>query len=404
MRRCSQGGPVQTERGFVLHEPICDRATRPDESVYASTMTIPGGLEMTTSKDVLEALSTGRGPAQGAGHAGLFGLGRGPAGIRAGRKQLADRGRRHVRSFSTRRWSSATTARSAAGPGGLDAVARGGALLAFDFGLKRTGVASGNRLLRTAQPAARSRPRATPALAIRQKSIAEWQPDALVVGVPFHPDGASHDNTRRAQRFARQLHGRFRPAGARGGRALQHHRGAGRRRADADAAAACIILEQFLRNLESDTDDASARRRGAVHRAARGVRGLLRARCRAGGHLVGRRLAGRTAAGRPGPAGRAGVISTLHRDDFGSARPGRRRRRHQPAVRRSKAATSCWSTTCCTPAAPSAPWSTSCSTSAARPACAGGAGGPRRARAAGRRPRSPPRASCCRPRSAGAGA
>jgi putative transcriptional regulator len=57
-----QGGPVQTERGFVLHEPIFAAADRPEESVYASTMTIPGGLEMTTSKDVLEALSTGAGP------------------------------------------------------------------------------------------------------------------------------------------------------------------------------------------------------------------------------------------------------------------------------------------------------------------------------------------------------
>ena len=53
-----QGGPVQTERGFVLHE--CMLAG--NESVYASTMSIPGGLEMTTSKDVLEALSTGAGP------------------------------------------------------------------------------------------------------------------------------------------------------------------------------------------------------------------------------------------------------------------------------------------------------------------------------------------------------
>jgi putative transcriptional regulator len=79
-----QGGPVQTERGFVLHEPIFAGTDKPDESVYASTMTIPGGLEMTTSKDVLEALSTGAGPAQGAGLAGLFGLGRGPAGVRAG--------------------------------------------------------------------------------------------------------------------------------------------------------------------------------------------------------------------------------------------------------------------------------------------------------------------------------
>jgi putative transcriptional regulator len=53
-----QGGPVQTERGFVLHEPV----SAGNEAVYASTMTIPGGLEMTTSKDVLEALSTGAGP------------------------------------------------------------------------------------------------------------------------------------------------------------------------------------------------------------------------------------------------------------------------------------------------------------------------------------------------------
>ena len=53
-----QGGPVQTERGFVLHESMLPN----NESVYASTMSMPSGLEMTTSKDVLEALSTGAGP------------------------------------------------------------------------------------------------------------------------------------------------------------------------------------------------------------------------------------------------------------------------------------------------------------------------------------------------------
>jgi len=57
-----QGGPVATERGFVLHEPVFADENRPEDSVYASTMTIPGGLEMTTSKDVLEALSSGAGP------------------------------------------------------------------------------------------------------------------------------------------------------------------------------------------------------------------------------------------------------------------------------------------------------------------------------------------------------
>lgn len=55
-----QGGPVQTERGFVLHEPIYVGEDK--ETLYASTMRIPGGLEMTTSKDVLEALSSGAGP------------------------------------------------------------------------------------------------------------------------------------------------------------------------------------------------------------------------------------------------------------------------------------------------------------------------------------------------------
>jgi putative transcriptional regulator len=57
-----QGGPVQTERGFVLHEPMLGGGEAADESAYASSMSIPGGLAMTTSKDVLEALSTGAGP------------------------------------------------------------------------------------------------------------------------------------------------------------------------------------------------------------------------------------------------------------------------------------------------------------------------------------------------------
>ena len=56
------GGPVQTERGFVLHEAVHALGADENESVYASTMTIPGGLEMTTSKDVLEAIATGAGP------------------------------------------------------------------------------------------------------------------------------------------------------------------------------------------------------------------------------------------------------------------------------------------------------------------------------------------------------
>jgi len=51
------GGPVQTERGFVLHPQV-------DDIRYSSSLTVPGGLAMTTSKDVLEAVSTGQGPEQ----------------------------------------------------------------------------------------------------------------------------------------------------------------------------------------------------------------------------------------------------------------------------------------------------------------------------------------------------
>jgi putative transcriptional regulator len=54
------GGPVQTERGFVLHEG--HGAEPGGESLYSSSLQIPGGLSMTTSKDVLEALANGAGP------------------------------------------------------------------------------------------------------------------------------------------------------------------------------------------------------------------------------------------------------------------------------------------------------------------------------------------------------
>jgi putative transcriptional regulator len=56
------GGPIQTDRGFVLHDPVRGLSASESESAYAATMRIPGGLDMTTSKDVLEALATGAGP------------------------------------------------------------------------------------------------------------------------------------------------------------------------------------------------------------------------------------------------------------------------------------------------------------------------------------------------------
>jgi putative transcriptional regulator len=53
------GGPVQTERGFVLHEPLSESG---EGGPYNSSLKVEGGLEMTTSKDVLEAISSGNGP------------------------------------------------------------------------------------------------------------------------------------------------------------------------------------------------------------------------------------------------------------------------------------------------------------------------------------------------------
>jgi putative holliday junction resolvase len=121
--------------------------------------------------------------------------------------------------------------------------------LAFDFGIKRTGVATGNSLLRQASALTTVAAEGDARFAQIARLIAEWQPDALVVGVPFHPDGAAHDNTRRAQRFARQLHGRFglpvHPVDERYSTTEAAASGA----ADVDAASAAVILDQFLRTL-----------------------------------------------------------------------------------------------------------------------------------------------------------
>ena len=121
--------------------------------------------------------------------------------------------------------------------------------LAIDLGLKRSGVAVGNRLLRSATPQATIHAEGDARFAQVALRLAEWQPDALVIGVPYHPDGASHENTARALKFARQLRGRFGlPVFEVDERYSTTEALAGGAR-DADAASACIILEQFLRSL-----------------------------------------------------------------------------------------------------------------------------------------------------------
>ncbi len=122
--------------------------------------------------------------------------------------------------------------------------------LALDFGLKRTGFAVGNRLLRTAQPQGTIAAEGDARFVKIAARLREWQPDALVVGVPFHPDGAAHENTLRARRFARQLQGRFNLPVFEVDERYTTTEAISMGAKDADAAAACIILEQFLRGIE----------------------------------------------------------------------------------------------------------------------------------------------------------
>ena len=120
--------------------------------------------------------------------------------------------------------------------------------LAFDFGTQRVGVATGNTLTRQAQPLRTIAAEGDARFDAIGRLITEWQPDALVVGVPFHPDGAPHDNTGRARRFARQLHGRFKLVVHEVDERYTTTQARSLGAKDLDAASAAIILDQFFSN------------------------------------------------------------------------------------------------------------------------------------------------------------
>ena len=121
--------------------------------------------------------------------------------------------------------------------------------LAFDFGLKRTGVAYASRLLGQAQPQGTVNASGDARWPLIAKHIERWQPDAIVVGVPYHPDGAAHKNTVLAKKFARQLHGRFALPVYEVDERYSTTEAKASGAVDVDAASACVILDQFLRNL-----------------------------------------------------------------------------------------------------------------------------------------------------------
>jgi putative Holliday junction resolvase len=119
-----------------------------------------------------------------------------------------------------------------------------GTVLAFDFGLKRIGVAVGEPELGTAHPLP-----AVSGFAEIQKLVAEWRPAKLVVGLPLR-DAGPHPLAPRIERFVRQLEGRFRLPVARvderctSVEAESRLRGA--KKKAVDSVAAQIILEQYF--------------------------------------------------------------------------------------------------------------------------------------------------------------
>ncbi|CAB3759953.1 Holliday junction resolvase RuvX [Paraburkholderia solisilvae] len=137
------------------------------------------------------------------------------------------------------------------------AAEREATLLAFDYGEKRIGVAVGNSLTKSARPlvVVQNRNREY-RFAELGRLIGEWKPDALVVGLPMHPDGTPHAMTQQARRFGNQLNGRFnlpvtwvdeRYSSVEAEASMRN----GSARTDLlDAEAACIILQQYFEETE----------------------------------------------------------------------------------------------------------------------------------------------------------
>lgn len=123
-------------------------------------------------------------------------------------------------------------------------------LMAFDFGTQRTGIAVGNRITQTATALPTVVGKGDVKWQKIDRLVHEWAPHALVIGVPFHPDGASHVNTRRARGFGNDLKARYHLMVFEVDERYTTVEAIARGASDADAMAACLILEQFLRSVD----------------------------------------------------------------------------------------------------------------------------------------------------------
>jgi len=131
-----------------------------------------------------------------------------------------------------------------------------GTLLAFDYGVKRIGVAVGETALGIASPLGTIQSEVNAARFARiGELVAEWRPVGFVVGRPRHGDDAPHATARLAERFARRLHARHSLpvifvdetlTSAAAEQALRAARTRSRRSGDVDAMAATIILQSYF--------------------------------------------------------------------------------------------------------------------------------------------------------------
>ncbi len=140
--------------------------------------------------------------------------------------------------------------------------------MAFDFGLRRIGVAVGHTGTGIASPLTTlNLPASGPDWNTITQLLDEWRPDALVIGVPYHMDGSDSDMSNAARRFGRQLNGRFglpvhevderlssMAAEAEHRRQRQGGRQRRTRKGDIDKLAASLILQAWLQQRETAGD------------------------------------------------------------------------------------------------------------------------------------------------------
>eukprot|EP01132_Coremiostelium_polycephalum_P017998 gene17998-21488_t len=193
------GGPVQTDRGFVLH---------PTGPKFQATVDLEG-LSLSTSQDVLFAIADGVGPDQSV-------ITLGYAGWEAGQLEAELASNAWLTCpfdadilFNTPSELRLEAAAPADQPGGARLMALR-LILGFDYGTKQIGVAVGQVITGQARELCTLKAQnGVPDWNQVEALIKEWKPDAVVVGLPLNMDGTPSEMCLRAEKFARRLNGRY---------------------------------------------------------------------------------------------------------------------------------------------------------------------------------------------------